>query len=129
MKIDEVPQDNDPAFEGHKKLFYAVDSNGKIVPAWSSGWNVETIVKEMAWKMIDRDLELTESAVRQGHSSRLEWMMKLRQMTPQLLAQNMGMWTWRVKRHLRVGAFEKLNPKLQQRYAECLNVSIGELRS
>jgi hypothetical protein len=129
MKTDEVPQDNDPAFEGHKKIFYAVDPKGKIVAAQSSGWNVEAVVKALAWEMIDKDLERTAEAVEQGRSGRLEWVMKRRQMDAKLLAQNMGLWKWRVKRHLRPGAFEKLSPKLQQRYAEILGVPLEELKS
>jgi hypothetical protein len=128
MKISEIPQDDDPAFEGGKKLCYAVNESGKFVAAQSSGWNVEATVKEVAWNVIHQNLAATRARVLIGEASWLEYHMKARQMNPRLLAQNMGMSVWRVRRHLRPRIFSKLNDKWLSRYARCLEVSMQNLR-
>jgi hypothetical protein len=66
--------------------------------------------------------------VRRGEASPLEYFMKFRQMDVGLLAGNVGMFKWRVKRHLKPAKFRKLKPALLARYAECLDVSPVELR-
>ncbi len=128
MKKNDVPQDQDPAFEGGKKICYAVGDDGRFEAAQSSGWQVEAAVKEVAWKVIHADLERTRSAVASGLASPLEYFMKLRQMDPGLLAQNMGVMQWRVRRHLRPRVFRGLNARWVARYAECLDIEPARLR-
>lgn len=129
MKTQDVPQDLDPAFEGNKKLCYALDAAGKFVPVHTSGWDVEAVVKDVAWQVIHADLERTRLAVREGRASALEYFMKARQMDRLLLAQNMGLSPLRVWWHLRPRVFKKLSMAWLERYAACLDVSVENLRS
>lgn len=128
MKTNEVPQDQDPAFEGGKKLCYALGEDGRYVTAQSSGWQVEATVKELAWQVLRADLEATRVRVGTGEASALEYFMKLRQMDTWLLAQNMGISRLRVRWHLRPRRFATLNAKWLARYAECLAVDVAVLR-
>jgi hypothetical protein len=123
MKVTEVPQDQDPSFEGSKKLCYALDSEGHFVQVKTSGWNVEATAKDLAWNAIHRELNQTKNRVQSGLASPLEYFMKKSQMNVNLLAQNMNISRWRVWWHLKPHNFIKLKPLLIDRYAETLNVS------
>lgn len=128
MKIREVPQDQDPAYQGGKKVCYAVDEHGKIKKAHTSGWKVEETVKNLAWKEIEKDLEQTVARIKEGRLSPLSYFMKLRQMDPKLLALNMGIFSWRVRWHLRPQVFRRLSETWLRRYADCLDLSVESLR-
>jgi hypothetical protein len=128
MKTGDVPQDQDPTFEGSTKICYAVGENGQFTSVKTSGWTVEAEAKDRAWKTIETDLEQTRERVCRDEASGLEYYMKLRLMDSRLLAANMGLFHWRVKRHLRPRRFAKLNDKMMARYAQCLDVSALELR-
>ena len=129
MKRSEVPQDQDPSFEGHKKICYAVDTNGRFVKIQTSGWQAEQTVKEVAWQSIEKNLELMRQKVAQGQASPLHFFMLLRQMDPPLLAKNMGVWRWRVKWHMRPNVFRKLKTSWLERYADCLEISVPTLKN
>jgi hypothetical protein len=50
------------------------------------------------------------------------------QMDVGLLAQYMGIMRWRVKRHLKLRIFKKLNQNLLSRYASLLKVTVEQLQ-
>ena len=129
MKTTEVPQDQDPTFEGGKKLCYAVDESGKFVPVKTSGWTVEAEAKDLAWKAINTDLEKTKVLVQKGQASPLEYFMKLRQMDKILLAQNMEISVLRTWWHLRPKNFSKLGDKWLVKYSDCLKVPVETLKN
>lgn len=128
MKTTEVPQDQDPSFAGGTKICYAVNAEGKLVPVETTGWDVEAAAKELAWKSINDDLSRCKIRVRQGLASPLEFFMKSRQMDAKLLADNMNMFTLRVRWHLRPKVFRKLNAQWLERYAACLDIPVATLR-
>jgi hypothetical protein len=128
VKVKEVPQDQDPTLEGIRKLCYAVNEQGKFEAVQTSGWRPEEIVKSIAWDNIERDLEDTRIKIRAGLKSPLAYHMKVRQMDAKLLAQNMGICSWRVRWHLTPKGFSRLSPELLSRYAQCLDLSVEALR-
>ncbi|MES2854675.1 MAG: hypothetical protein V4692_02375 [Bdellovibrionota bacterium] len=129
MKTHEVPQDQDPSYEGGKRLCYAVDESGKIVPAHSSGWSVEEVAKSLAWKAIDADLARTLKLVQEGRASHLTYFMKKRMMDTTLLSQNMGISRFRAWWHQRPRVFAKLSEAWLSKYSECLEVSVAKLKN
>lgn len=129
MKVNEVPQDSDPTFEGGKKLCYALDEKGQFVPVKTSGWEIESTAKDLAWNAIRQDVENTRQLVLKGEASPLEYYMKLRQMDLSLLAENMGLSKFRVWWHLKPKQFAKLNEKWLQKYAHCLKIKIEDFNS
>ncbi len=129
MRVKDVPQDNDVTYEGEKKLCYALDDEGRFVATTTNGWSVEATVKSLAWKKIEDDLQATSRRLLTGQASTLEYFMKLRQMDPSLLAQNMNISIWRVRWHLRPRVFEKLKPSFLMLYADCLDIPVETLRS
>ncbi len=123
MKRDEVPQDQARAFMGLSKVLYAEDEQGRYVPAPCNGWEAEEIVLEQAIAEFEKQAADAWRRARDGHGSALEYHMFHERMDPVLLAQSAGIARWRVRRHLRPGAFARLSPALKLRYAEALGKS------
>ncbi|MGH8373506.1 MAG: hypothetical protein ACRETO_12350 [Gammaproteobacteria bacterium] len=127
MKRDEVPQQNAKAFMGHSKLLYAQDENGRYVRAPSSGWEAEEIVLDQAIAEYEHLAADAWRRARQGQASALEYHMYRERMDLVLLAQSTGYFKWRVRRHLKPGAFRKLSENCRQRYAEALGKTPEQL--
>ena len=129
MKIQDVPQDHDPSYEGKTKLCYATDDRGDIVAVSTKGWEVESVVKGYAWEVINDELEEIREKLKRGEVSALYYFMKLRLMDRKLLAQNMRVSVLRVWWHSRTKVFNKLPYKWLVRYSECLDIPVDRLRN
>ena len=127
MKRDEVPQDQAKAFMGLSKVLYAEDEQGHYVAAPCNGWEAEEIVLDQALAEFERQATEAWQRARDGRASALEYHMYRQRMDLVLLAQSTGIARWRVRRHLRPGAFARLSPKLRARYAEALGTPADQL--
>lgn len=126
MKAKDVPQE-DSILEGHRRACYAVDDSGHYTVVASKGWEVEKIVNGVAVADLRDELEQVRQRVLAGNTSSLEYHMQRCQMTPAMLAANTGIWTWRVRRHLKPAVFVTLKPELLARYAEALRLAVDQL--
>ncbi|MGQ0586069.1 MAG: hypothetical protein ACT4PK_02560 [Gammaproteobacteria bacterium] len=127
MKKAEVPQDARPEYGGERRALYAVDEQGRYSTVPSAGWQADGIVNQQA---VDEYRRLADEALaraRVGQTSALEFHMYDRRMELETLAEATGLWRWRVRRHLRPGAFAALAPELKQRYADALGVAADRL--
>lgn len=127
MKEADVPQQNAKAFMGHSKVLYAEDAGGRYVKAPCSGWEAEEIVLDQAIAEFERLAADAWERARQGTGSALEYHMYRERMDVLLLAQSTGYFRWRVRRHLRPGAFASLPAARRDRYAEALGKPAAEL--
>ncbi len=127
MKQDEVPQQNAKAFMGHSKVLYALDDTGHYTPTPCSGWEAEEIVLDQAIAEYQQHAAAAWQRARQRQGSTLEYHMYRQRMDLVLLAQSTGYFKWRVRRHLKPGAFERLSEKCRQRYAEALGLTASQL--
>ncbi len=127
MKVDQVPQDLDQGYEGIYKIRYARDKDGNIIKVKSTGWSVEEAATGCAWEDINESLIDTLKKVKGGKLSPLAYHMEEALLTPQLLAQNLGIWTWTVKRHLKPQIFKNLSDKKKQIYADYFEISLNDL--
>jgi hypothetical protein len=127
MRKDEVPQDQGIA-EGLKEVTYAVDDNGDYVMVPSTGWEPKNISNYQAWEVIAEQIETARLQVLNNEISPLAYHMARNQMDVGLLAQYMGIMRWRVKRHLKLRIFKKLNQNLLSRYASLLKVTVEQLQ-
>lgn len=127
MKREEVPQDRAKAFLGHSKLLYAADRTGRYRPAPSSGWDAEEVVLEQALAEYERAAQAALERARAGTGSTLAYHMCRERMDLSLLAQATGYPRWRVRRHLRPGAFARLRPAVRARYADALGKDAAAL--
>jgi hypothetical protein len=127
MKKNEVPQQNAKAFMGHSKLLYAVDDAGRYVPAPCNGWEAEEIVLDQAIAEYQRLAADAWQRAKAGQTSALEYHMYQQRMDVVLLAQSTGYFKWRVRRHLKTGAFQRLPASIRERYADALGVAATQL--
>ncbi len=123
MKKTEVPQDDARAFEGQKKIVYAVDDEGRLTSTGSSGWNAEEIVLEQAIGHFESLAQDALTRAKAGQTAPLEYHMFAKRMDLTLLAQSTGLFKWRVRRHLRPAVFARLNASLLSRYADALGMT------
>lgn len=127
MDIKDTPQDNICTYQGAKKAIYSTNENGEYEIIPSTGWSVEELVTMQAVDEFKRlELEAFESWENKN-SSALEVCMYQRRMTIGTLAQVVGLWQWRVKRHFDYKTFSKLSEKIIARYCVALDMSRLEL--
>lgn len=126
MKINEVPQEVS-MLEGHQRACYAVDDTGRYVVVGSTGWEVEKVVNAQAVDEVRRAIDAAAGRVRRGEASALAYHMACCQMDVGLLAANTGIWSLRVRRHLKPAVFAALKPALLARYAEALGLTVEAL--
>lgn len=129
MKTEEVPQETAKTYGGVKKLLYAVDDSGEYTGVRSAGWEVETYVTMAAVDEINRLRNDALTRARAGETSPLEFHMFDRRMELATLVATSGFWSWRVKRHFKPEVFAKLDDRTLARYAECMGISVEQLRS
>ncbi|HKX86489.1 MAG TPA: hypothetical protein VJL37_07440 [Flavobacterium sp.] len=130
MKKEEVPQDkSNLSATNLKELCYATDENGNYTTALSSGWEPKTIALENSIQDINDRMEEAKEKIRNGLASPIVYFMEAHKMDWITLADYVGMWTWRVKRHGKPSVFKKLNDKILSKYAEAFEITIEELKN
>jgi hypothetical protein len=127
MRERDVPQEGNATLAGHRKAVYAVGDDGKLKIVPSRGWEVEETVTRQAVEELERLAREAYERARSGRASPLEYHMYRARMDVPLLSQTTGLWRWRVKRHLRPGAFERLPASIKQRYADAMGVPVESL--
>jgi len=129
MKKNEVPQD-DSSIKNNKfkELCYAVDEDGNYVTAKSTGWSPKTIALDNALEDINERVADAKQRVLNNETSPIEYYMELHKMDLPILSSYVGIWQWRVKRHLNPKVFQKLSEKVLKKYASVFEISIEELK-
>ncbi len=128
MKIEEVPQDKGYMIDGRiSDLNYAVDEQGKYVSRQSRGWQPKNEAMTMAWDVVFDRAEEIRKQVLSDVLSPLAFYMELNVMDPSILSGYTGIAKWKVKRHLKMKNFRKINPRNMARYAEVFGMTRLEL--
>lgn len=128
MDLDAVPQEGNATLDGHAKLMYARDAQGRVVTTRSRGWEAEEIVTTHAVDVLVEQAQAAKERVAQGLASPLEYWMYERRMDVALLSQTSGFWQWRVRRHLKPEHFAALPKKHLARYSEALGLPVSTLQ-
>ncbi|MEN8168691.1 MAG: hypothetical protein ABFS08_00530 [Pseudomonadota bacterium] len=129
MHKDEVPQEDNSTLSGGRKAVYAVGEDGNYAIVTSTGSKVEETVTSQAINELHRLRDESRERVEAGLASPLEYHMYDRRMDILTLAQSVGMFTWRVRYHLKPKVFPKLRRNLLKCYAEALGLSTETLGS
>lgn len=130
MKKNEVPQDDSSLkSKDFKELCYAVNEAGDYVTAKSSGWDPKTIALDNTLQEINERVFKAKQDVLENKVSPIVYYMELHKMDLQILSSYVGMWRWRVKRHLNPKVFDSLSQKILQKYADVFEISIAELKT
>jgi len=128
MKFNEVPQDESFLQEGKiRDLCYVVDKDGRYTSVLSKGWTPKNDAIKLAWSQIYEHAEETRLMVLDGKLSPIALYMELNIMDLAILANYMGLPKWRVRRHLKMKRFKKLNSDMLLKYAEALNITATDL--
>lgn len=128
MKKEEIPQDESNLSKSNiKELCYATDENGNYTTGLSKGWEPKTIALENSIIAINERIEEAKNSIKEGKASPIVYFMEVNKMDWTTLADYVGMWKWRVKRHAKPASFNKLNQKILKKYAESFQISIDEL--
>ncbi|MDT8317028.1 MAG: hypothetical protein RQ824_03420 [bacterium] len=128
MKAKDVPQEEWIKGFGTRAC-YAENEEGKYEVVASKGWEVEKIVNSQAQAVIQKKIEAARKEALEGTASPIKYYMEINQMDVALLASNVGIWKWRVKRHLKPKHFNKLNSSILLKYAEALRISLDDLKN
>jgi hypothetical protein len=127
MKENEVPQDED-LLKVTREIQYALDENGNYVQIKSTGWDIKNDILKQAWEIVDDESEAARLLVLNGEKSPIYFYMKKNLLDISTLASYMGMFKFRVKRHLKPTVFAKLSEQILERYASVFEISISELK-
>ncbi|MFN0304152.1 MAG: hypothetical protein ACKVQU_27785 [Burkholderiales bacterium] len=128
MRVKDVPQDPS-ILEGHQRACYARDAAGHYVIATSRGWEVERVANQHAVREIDAHVGAVLRDVKAGKLSALAYHMACSHMDTRLLAAHTGIWSFRIRRHLRPDVFRRLPESIRRRYAAVFNIDAAALAS
>lgn len=129
MNINDTPQDkNEYKQRGEiRKVIYVTDEDGSYTKTNSEGWDVEDTATKKTWDSVEEELALTKEAVLKGELSPVAYFMNYCLLDLSTLAKYMGMWKWRIKRHLQPVHFKKLSHNILEKYARVFNIKVEEL--
>lgn len=126
MKVEDVEQDPETHLPG-PRLTFAVDDTGHYQIVESVGNNLGTLSVKMMQNYVNEQVQTAADRVRAGQESPLAFFMARSIMDCGLVAQYVGMASWRIKRHLRPPIFKKLKSPILKRYADFFGVTLDEL--
>lgn len=125
-KID-IPQEENSTLDGSQKVMYATSETGEFQRV-----NYGSSVEEFATKVAVEEYEILKieslKSIADGLSSPIEYYMYENRMDLPTLASVVGMFQFRVKRHLTMKVFKKMNDKLLSKYTEAFNITLEELK-
>lgn len=127
MKSDDVPQDEGACYAGKlRRLTYAVGEDGRYEGVPSVGWEAEIAATRVATERTNARIQAAYEAARDGTTSTLGYHMVAAQMDLVLLANETGIWRWRIRRHVQA---LPSSSALLERYADALGLSVEALTS
>jgi len=127
MKKIEIPQEENSTLNGQQKVMYAPDENGKF-EKYNYGSNIEEYATKLAVQEYEELMAQSLIDIKNNISSPIVYFMYKNRMDIPTLASVVGMFQFRMKRHLKADIFKKLNDKLLQRYADAFQITIEELK-
>jgi len=122
-----IPQEENSTLDGQQKVMYALSDNGDFqkVNYGSSIEEFATLNAVNEYKILEQEC-LKE--IKQGISSPIKYFMYKNRMDLVTLSSAVGMFCFRVKRHLQMKHFKKLSNKILKKYAEAFCINIEDLK-
>ena len=127
MKKIDIPQENNSTLNGQKKVMYGTNESGNFqrINYASSVEEFATITAVEEYKELEK--ECLED-IRNDISSPIKYFMYKNRMDLPTLTSMVEMFSFRVKRHLKMKHFKKLNDKILQKYADAFAIEIDKLK-
>jgi len=123
----EIPQESNATLNGQRKVMYGINESGKFERV-NYASSAEEFATQTAIEEFEQLCRESLERIQQEISSPIEYFMYKNRMDLPTLSSVVGMFSFRVKRHLKMKHFKKLNDKILQKYAEALNIDINELK-
>ncbi len=125
--MQQVPQEQNSTLDGQQKVMYAkqIDGEFKRVNYGSSVEEFATLHAISEYKTLEAEC-LDE--IKQGISSPIKYFMYKNRMDMPTLSSAVGMFSFRVKKHLLMKHFLKLSDKILHKYAKAFNIAVDELK-
>ena len=127
MKKIDVPQENNSTLDGQKKVMYGTDDNGEFqrINYASSVEEYATITAVEEYKELEKEcLEDIQNNI----ASPIKYYMYKNRMDLSTLTSAVDMFSFRVKRHLKMKIFKKLKDDTIKKYADAFNIEIEDLK-
>lgn len=105
---------------------YGVGTDGRIQAVQDDGFVASNMVHSEAWNDIHHRVSQARAGVEAGTLSPIAYYMELNLLDSRLLARYVGLWHWRVRRHLRADVFARLPEGLLRKYAWVFRLSSVE---
>lgn len=129
MKTTDVPQDDANMMQGKfREPVYSLDENGNYTTVKSVGWDPKNEVMQEAWDNINEKVNKARERVLAGKVSPIAYYIEKNIMDTKLVASYMGIWKWKVKRHMKPSVFNKLSDEIIYKYADVFGVTVEQMR-
>lgn len=127
MRHIDIPQENNSTLNGQKKVMYGTNEKGEFqrVNYGSSVEEFATITAVEEYLVLEKE-SLEE--IKKGLASPIQYFMYKNRMDLATLSGVVEMFSFRVKRHLKMKHFKKLNDKILNKYASAFNIKPEELK-
>jgi hypothetical protein len=107
-------------------LIYSLDKNGKYFITTPSDFEPAEVANSFELAEIHRRIEETKLNVLNGKISPLAYYLERNLMTPFRFSGEIGISTWKVKRHLKPAVFRRLNYSFLNKYASFFGISVDD---
>ncbi len=123
----EIPHEKNETLEGMQKVMYAQNEQGTF-----ERYNYGSSVEEFATQVAVEEYELLKKEclerIKRGEDSPIAFYMYENRMDLPTLASAVGMFQFRVKRHLKMSVFKRMSDALLKRYADAFSISLSALK-
>lgn len=123
----EIPKEPNATLDGIQKVMYAKNEQGEF-ERYNYGSSVEEFATQVAVEEYETLKQECLARIKQGISSPIEYFMYENRMDLPTLASAVGMFQWRVKRHLKMSVFQTMSDALLLRYADVFSLDLFYLK-
>lgn len=123
----EIPKERNATLDGMEKVMYAKNEQGEF-ERFNYGSSVEEFATQVAVEEYETLKQECLARIKQGISSPIEYFMYENRMDLPTLASAVGMFQWRVKRHLKMSVFQTMSDALLLRYADAFSLDLFYLK-
>lgn len=123
----EIPKERNATLNGMEKVMYAKNDQGEF-ERFNYGSSVEEFATQVAVEEYETLKQECLERIKQGISSPIEYFMYENRMDLPTLASAVGMFQWRVKRHLKMSVFQTMSDALLLRYADAFSLDLFYLK-
>lgn len=127
MKIEDIPLEKNSLLNGQQKVMYAQNNLNSFERVPYASFMEEFATQNAVDEFITLQNEAL-SEIKAGISSPIKYFMYKNRMDLPTLCGHIGIFCFRVKRHLLMKHFLKLDESLLKRYADIFDITLDELK-